>query len=113
MACGMLDINVRTYQRWARDGGASSTDGRKGAQRGAPANKLSVDERAEILAVANSEEFASLPPSQIVPTLVDRGQYLASESTIYRILKAQSQQHHRKRDGSTVVDIGTAIVQSI
>ncbi len=97
MACGMLDISVRTYQRWARDGGASSIDGRKGAQRGAPANKLSTDERAEILAVANSEEFASLPPSQIVPTLVDRGQYLASESTIYRILKAESQQHHRGR----------------
>jgi transposase InsO family protein len=97
MACEMLDISVRTYQRWARDGGASSADGRKGAQRGAPANKLSEDERAEILAVANSEEFASLPPSQIVPTLVDRGQYLASESTIYRILKAQSQQHHRGR----------------
>jgi len=97
MACEMLDISVRTYQRWARDGGASSSDGRKGAQRGAPANKLSADERAEILAVANSEEFASLPPSQIVPTLVDRGQYLASESTIYRILKAESQQHHRGR----------------
>ena len=97
MACEMLDISVRTYQRWVRDGGASSIDGRKGAQRGPPANKLSEDERAEILAVANSEEFASLPPSQIVPTLVDRGQYLASESTIYRILKAQSQQHHRGR----------------
>ena len=58
-------------------------------------NKLSDDERIEILAVANSEEFASLPPSQIVPTLADRGLYMASESSFYRVLKAASQQHHR------------------
>jgi putative transposase len=32
-----------------------------------------------------------------VPTLADRGEYLASESTIYRIMKAAAQQHHRGR----------------
>lgn len=47
--------------------------------------------------MANSEEFASLPPSQIVPILADQGKYLASESTVYRILKKSSQQHHRGR----------------
>lgn len=62
-----------------------------------PANKLSEDERAQILAVANSEEFASMPPSQIVPTLADRGEYVASESSFYRVLKQASQQHHRGR----------------
>lgn len=67
------------------------------SRRTAPANKLSEDERRHILAVANSAEFASSPPSQIVPILVDRGEYLASESTIYRILKSQEQQHHRGR----------------
>ncbi|AMP11969.1 integrase core domain protein [Collimonas arenae] len=65
--------------------------------RPAPANKLSEDERAQILAVANSEEFASMPPSQIVPTLADRGEYVASESSFYRVLKQASQQHHRGR----------------
>lgn len=94
-ACAELGISMRTYQRWKRDGG--KVDGRKGGRRTAPANKLSDEERQCVLAVANSAEFASSPPSQIVPTLIDRGEYLASESTIYRILKAQRQQHHRGR----------------
>ena len=94
-ACEAIDISLRTYQRWAHDGGSGQTDRRKGSKRVAPANKLSEDERQQILMVANSAEFASSPPSQIVPTLVDRGEYMASESTIYRILKAAKQQHHR------------------
>lgn len=93
----MLDISLRTYQRWTQGGGTGKEDGRKGSRRTAPRNKLSDAERAQILAVANSAEFASSPPSQIVPTLVDRGHYLASESTMYRVLKAQEQQHHRGR----------------
>lgn len=40
-------------------------------------------------------EFADLPPSQIVPTLADRGIYIASESTFYRILAKENMQHHR------------------
>lgn len=96
-ACAELGLSMRTYQRWLRDDGGSKADGRKGSRRTAPANKLSDDERRKILAVANSAEFASCPPSQIVPTLVDRGEYLASESTIYRLLKAEQQQHHRGR----------------
>lgn len=105
-ACAMLEISLRTYQRWTREDGIGKVDGRKDSRRTAPANKLSEDERQQILVVANSAEFASSPPSQIVPTLVDRGEYLASESTIYRILKAEAQQHHRgraKKPGTRVV----------
>jgi len=32
-----------------------------------------------------------------VPALADRGVYVASESSFYRVLKAASQQHHRGR----------------
>lgn len=96
VACSALEISIRTYQRWMHDGTVRD-DGRKDAIRAAPANKLSEEERAQILTVANSPEFASLPPSQIVPTLADEGEYLASESTFYRVLKAASQQHHRGR----------------
>lgn len=96
-ACGALEISLRTYQRWMRDGDGNPKDGRKGSRRVAPANKLSEDERRQILTIANSPEFASSPPSQIVPTLADRGEYLASESTVYRILKDEKQQHHRGR----------------
>lgn len=97
-ACIELGITLRTFQRWVRAGDdAVAADSRPTSTRPEPPNKLSEDERAEILAVANSEEFASLPPSQIVPALADRGVYVASESSFYRVLKAASQQHHRGR----------------
>ena len=48
----------------------------------------SKDERQHLVAVSCQPEFASLPPSQIVPMLADQGLYLASESTFYRVLKA-------------------------
>lgn len=105
-ACAALDITLRTYQRWTREGATVMVDGRKGARRAAPANKLSDEERGRILTLVNSPEFASQPPSQIVPTLVDRGEYVASESTIYRVMKAAAQQHHRgraKKPGTRVV----------
>jgi len=60
-----------------------------------PSNRLSVVERGQLLAVANCAEFANLPPSQIVPRLVDQGIYLASESTFYRVLKEEKQLSHR------------------
>lgn len=96
-ACEELGISVRTYERWIAAGPEIRADGRLEAKRAAPAHKLSAEERARVLEVANSEEFASLPPSQIVPTLADRGVYVASESTFYRILRSASQQHHRGR----------------
>ena len=54
-----------------------------------PANKLTDAERAEVLAAANSQEFRDVSPKQIVPILADRGMYLASEATFYRILREE------------------------
>ena len=96
-ACEELGLSLRTFQRWARDGEAVRADGRTTTERPAPRNKLSEAERQQILEVANSAEFASLPPSQIVPSLADRGVYLASESSFYRVLRSASHQHHRGR----------------
>lgn len=96
-ACDEMGLSARTFQRWIRDGEAVRADGRTTARRPEPCNKLSEAERQQILEVANSAEFASLPPSQIVPSLADRGIYLASESSFYRVLRSASQQHHRGR----------------
>ena len=60
-----------------------------------PGNQLSELERRRLLAIANSPEFGHLSPSQIVPRLVDQGEYVASESTFYRVLKAENQLTHR------------------
>lgn len=95
-ACKEIGISLRTYQRWIRDGGVKA-DGRPLAQRPAPHNKLSEQEIETIIEIANSEPYKSLPPSQIVPTLADNQQYIASESTVYRVLHKARQQHHRGR----------------
>lgn len=94
-ACEVVGISVRTVQRYRRLG-EINPDGRKAAAIGrVPANRLSEQERAEIVATANQPEFVHLPPSQIVPALADKGCYLASESSFYRILRAKGQLTHR------------------
>ena len=54
-----------------------------------PGDKLSQTERQAVIDICNSEEFASLPSSQIVPILADRGEYIASDSsfTVFCMLK--------------------------
>jgi transposase InsO family protein len=95
-ACAMLGLSARTVQRW-QGAGPEAVDGRT-LRRHEPAHKLSADERAELLAVANSAEFAHLPPSQIVPRLADQQRYIASESTFYRVLREASQLAHRRSE---------------
>jgi transposase InsO family protein len=45
--------------------------------------------------VVNSPEYRNQPPSQIVPNLADKGKYIGSESTIYRVLHAEDMVKHR------------------
>lgn len=94
-ACQELGICLRTYQRWREDGEEIKSDGRAQAQRPAPANRLSEEERQAVLEVCNQPAYRSQPPSQIVPALADEGRYLASESTFYRLLRQADQLHHR------------------
>jgi len=90
-ACQLLGLSARTLQRW-REAGAIRADARPTAAHGrVPANRLSAAEREAILQVVNQPAFAHLPPSQIVPALADQGRYLASESTLYRVLRDNDQ----------------------
>jgi hypothetical protein len=43
-------------------------------------------------------EYSALTPYQIVPTLLDIGQYIASESTFYRVMKEYNQLKHRGKE---------------
>lgn len=97
-ACAVLGLSERTIQRWLDEDTVG--EDRRPARRFEPANKLSEDERCQLLAVANCAEFGHLPPSQIVPRLADRGEYIASESTFYRVLRAENQLMHRRADRS-------------
>ena len=95
-ACRIAGVSLNCWYRWQQDS-TVVPDLRPETPRGNPANKLSVEERSEILAVCNSARFGSLPPSQIVPVLADEGRYLASESSFYRVLRQAGQAYHRGR----------------
>jgi putative transposase len=95
-ACEIIGISARTLQRWCKNG-ADKEDQRLLVLRPEPANKLTPAEHETILKLINQPEFRSLPPSQIVPIIADRGTYIASESTFYRIMHAVGAQNHRGR----------------
>ena len=63
----------------------------------APANRLSPVERDRVLEVLNSAEFVDQPPAQVYATLLARGVYLCSISTMYRVLAAAAQVKERRR----------------
>lgn len=67
------------------------------ASRPRPAHALNEAERSEVLAICHKPKYRSLSPAQIVPALADLGRYLASESTVYRILREHDEQNHRGR----------------
>ena len=91
-ACVVICLSQRTLQRWQRD---MLRADRRPARVQSPTNRLCASERQAVLAVANSDEFGHVAPSQIVSRLADRGQYIASESTFYRVLRAARQLGHR------------------
>jgi transposase InsO family protein len=91
-ACEIVGIDARTVQRWRRQG--VGEDGRTGP-RSTPANKLLPAEEQRILGLMNRPCYRDLSPKQLVPMLADQGLYLASESTIYRLLRRAGQQKHR------------------
>ena len=95
-ACRAINLDPRTVQRWRADrlAGRPLDDGRFGP-RTTPGNALSPSERRRVLATVNSPEFRDLPPTRIVPLLADRGISIASEATIYRILREERQLAHR------------------
>ena len=92
-ACQELGVSIRMLQRWRRSG--ELEDQRKGPKT-VPKNKLSSEEEAKIMEVINSPKYMDLAPAQIVPLLADDGQYLASESTLYRLLRKAKQLRHRQ-----------------
>jgi transposase InsO family protein len=99
-ACALIGLSERTVQRWLRPTVDDDGDLRASTKRIAtpPPNRLSDTERQAALALLNSDEFKDLPPSQIVPRLADQGRFVASESTLYRLLRGAGQLTHRRAE---------------
>ena len=57
---------------------------------------LHDDETAAVLDALNHERFCDKAPAQIWATLLDEGTYLASVSSMYRILRAEHQVRERR-----------------
>ena len=91
-SCDAVGVGSRTVQRWRLL--PVLQDGRRGPT-SAPGNRLSAEENARIVAISMSTEFFNKSPHQIVPALADRGEYVASESSFYRVLKAAEVLVHR------------------
>ena len=97
-ACEAVGLDARTLERWR---GGHDDDRRRGPTT-APPNKLSAEERQELLTVMNSNAYRDLSPNQIVPLLADQERFLASESTMYRVLREESLVRHRGRSKAPV-----------
>jgi putative transposase len=67
------------------------------AHRSAPANALTDQEKARVLAILDSGEFVDAAPAQVYAALLDQGIYLGSISTMYRILREHAQVAERRR----------------
>ena len=100
-ACDALGIGQSTYFRWKKleKQTGSLEDRRPTAELPEPKSKLTPEEEAKVIEVLNSPEFTDLPPSQIVPSLAERGIYLCSVSTMYRILQEHKLCKHRTQPG--------------
>lgn len=92
LACETIGIASRTVQRWVELPDAA--DGRAGPNT-KPANALTEEEKAQIVAISTSPEYRNLSVRQIVPRLADNGKYVASESTFFRVLREADLAAHR------------------
>lgn len=90
IAAADIEIDFKTYLRWKVD----LVDKRQGPI-STPKNKLSEIEKTQIIKVSNSKEYMDYSPWIIVAKLADKGIYIASESSFYKVLKESKLLNHR------------------
>lgn len=90
-ACEILGLKIRTIQRWENN----SEGDRRCNNSKVPINKLSNEEKEQIIKVCCSDRFMDKSPNVIVPILAEEGIYYGSESTYYRFLKEKKLLNHR------------------
>jgi putative transposase len=61
---------------------------------------LTQDERAEVRSVLRDERFVDQAPPSVYATLLDEGTYLASISTMYRLLRETGETGERRRQAT-------------
>ena len=89
-ACTALGVSRATFYRRQRP-----APGRQ-QPRSTPARALCEAEREQVLDTLVSARFVDRSPAEVVATLLDEGQFLCSERTMYRILAAQQPVRERR-----------------
>lgn len=95
VACAALGLNRSTvYARQKRRGGAAAA---KTARKRCPQPRaLSDGERQIVLATLASETWRDQPPGEVYHGLLERGEYLCSMSTMYRLLRERKATGERR-----------------
>ena len=88
--CAALGLARSTYYRHERPGLLP-------AARSKPTRALSPAERQGVLETLHELRFVDFAPAEVYATLLDEGQYLCSERTMYRIL-AENHEERERRD---------------
>ena len=70
-----------------------------GTRRRSPRALVSA-EVSQVLELLHSERFIDMAPAEVYATLLDEGQYLASVSSMYRILRSVGEVHERRRQAT-------------
>lgn len=91
-ACRSLGVSRATLYRRRRPEPVMPT----ARPRPKPPRALSGQERQQVLAVLHSEPFADQAPAEVYAALLDRGQYLCSIRTMYRILADHQEVRERR-----------------
>jgi putative transposase len=94
--CQTLAINRATFRHCRSRNTFVGPLAAKKIRLSRPVNALSEHECNTVLSTLNNDEFCDQPPSQAYFTLLSRGQYLCSISTMHRLLRRVNQQGERR-----------------
>lgn len=89
-ACRTLGVSRATWYRWR-----SRREAQRARSRSHP-RRLTDAERAHVLEVLCSKEFIDRAPREVYAILLERGTYLCSVRTMYRILAEQKAVRERR-----------------
>lgn len=96
-ACESLTLpRSAWYRHIEKKHGLSTKPTQPVARRPTPPNTLTEEERQTIRSTLNSERFANQAIPQVHAQLLDEGQYLASESAMYRIMREHGEVRDRR-----------------
>ena len=91
--CRALGVSRATVYRRRRQTQSVETEQRA---RPTPSRALLKEQRQAVLDLLHSEPFVDKAPGEVFATLLDQGEYLCAERTMYRILAEQEEVRERR-----------------